>query len=291
MVQERARRHARRSPSGSTGGRYIDVDIDRDAAARYGLNIADVQSVDRRPRSAARTSARRSKACSAFRSTCAIRASCAIRVERSARSCRSSPSAARRSRWATSRRSAIADGPPMLRSENARLSGWVYVDLRGRDLRSAVDDMQRAVARAGRRCRPAIRIAWSGQFEYLERATRAAAARRAGHAADHLRAAVSDVPALRRGAAHHGDAAVRAGRRLLADLSAGPRRLGRDGGRLHRAGGRRGRVRRRDAALPEARLGIAPRGRRAASTTRRCWRRDPRRRGAARAAEGDDGRA
>src|SRR5207253_682596 len=40
----------------------------------------------------------------------------------------------------------ITDGPPMLRSENARLSGWVYVDIRGRDLRSAVLDMQRAVA-------------------------------------------------------------------------------------------------------------------------------------------------
>src|SRR5688572_8495013 len=40
----------------------------------------------------------------------------------------------------------ISDGPPMLRSENARLSGWIYVDLRGRDLSSAVRDMQRAVA-------------------------------------------------------------------------------------------------------------------------------------------------
>ena len=98
------------------------------------------------PRSAARTSARRSRACSAFRSTCAIRASCAIR-SRSCASCRSSPSAARRSRSATWRRSRITDGPPMLKSENARLSGWVYVDIRGRDLRSAVHDMQQAVAR------------------------------------------------------------------------------------------------------------------------------------------------
>ena len=42
-------------------------------------------------------------------------------------------------------RLSIADGPPMLRSENARLSGWVYVDVRGRDLRSVVTDMQAAV--------------------------------------------------------------------------------------------------------------------------------------------------
>src|SRR4029453_4915346 len=40
----------------------------------------------------------------------------------------------------------ITDGPPMIKSENARLSGWVYVDIRGRDLASAVADMQRAVA-------------------------------------------------------------------------------------------------------------------------------------------------
>ena len=57
----------------------------------------------------------------------------------------------------------------MLRSENARLSGWVYVDLRGRDLQSAVDEMQAVVARdvslpAG------YSVSWSGQFEYLERA-------------------------------------------------------------------------------------------------------------------------
>ena len=64
----------------------------------------------------------------------------------------------------------IADGPPMLKSENARLSGWVYVDLHGRDLSSAVRDMQRAVAQEVKL--PAgYSIAWSGQFEFLERAT------------------------------------------------------------------------------------------------------------------------
>jgi Cu(I)/Ag(I) efflux system membrane protein CusA/SilA len=57
----------------------------------------------------------------------------------------------------------------MLRSENARLSGWIYVDLHGRDLSSAVADMQRAVAQHVKL--PAgYSISWSGQFEYLERA-------------------------------------------------------------------------------------------------------------------------
>ena len=57
----------------------------------------------------------------------------------------------------------------MLRSENARLSGWVYVDVRGRDIRSVVDDMQREVAKAVPM--PAgYAVSWSGQFEYMERA-------------------------------------------------------------------------------------------------------------------------
>src|SRR5439155_1448433 len=64
----------------------------------------------------------------------------------------------------------VSDGPPMLKSENARLSGWVYVDIRGRDLSSAVRDMQRAVAEKVKL--PAgTSISWSGQFEFLERAT------------------------------------------------------------------------------------------------------------------------
>jgi Cu(I)/Ag(I) efflux system membrane protein CusA/SilA len=63
----------------------------------------------------------------------------------------------------------IVDGPPMLKTENARLSGWVYVDVRGRDLRSAVVDMQAVVADSVR-LPPGYAVSWSGQFEYLERA-------------------------------------------------------------------------------------------------------------------------
>ena len=64
----------------------------------------------------------------------------------------------------------IEEGPPMLRSENARLSGWVYVDVRGRDIRSVVNDMQAAVASAVP-MPSGYALSWSGQFEYLERAT------------------------------------------------------------------------------------------------------------------------
>jgi Cu(I)/Ag(I) efflux system membrane protein CusA/SilA len=64
----------------------------------------------------------------------------------------------------------ITDGPPMLRSENARLTGWVYVDIRGRDLRSAVQDMQDMQAAVTDKVSlpPGYSIAWSGQFEFLE---------------------------------------------------------------------------------------------------------------------------
>jgi Cu(I)/Ag(I) efflux system membrane protein CusA/SilA len=63
----------------------------------------------------------------------------------------------------------ITSGPAMLRSENARLSGWVYVDLRGRDLQSAVEEMRDCVAREVKLAAGYF-VSWSGQFEYLERA-------------------------------------------------------------------------------------------------------------------------
>jgi Cu(I)/Ag(I) efflux system membrane protein CusA/SilA len=100
---------------------------------------------------------RRSRGYNAFRSTCVIRVSCAIRWK--TRLVLSDIADVR-----------ITDGPPMLRSENARLAGWVYIDIRGRDLRGAVLDMQRVVSEKVQL--PAgYSISWSGQFEFLERAT------------------------------------------------------------------------------------------------------------------------
>lgn len=64
---------------------------------------------------------------------------------------------------------AVADGPPMLKSENARPSGWVYVDVRGRDLVSVVDDLRQAIATQVK-LEPGVSLAYSGQFEFLERA-------------------------------------------------------------------------------------------------------------------------
>jgi Cu(I)/Ag(I) efflux system membrane protein CusA/SilA len=63
----------------------------------------------------------------------------------------------------------VTDGPPMLKSENTRPSGWVYVDVRGRDLASVVADLRTAVTREVR-LEPGMSLAYSGQFEYMERA-------------------------------------------------------------------------------------------------------------------------
>ena len=64
---------------------------------------------------------------------------------------------------------AITDGPPMIKSENARPNGWIYVDIRDRDLGGFVADAKQAVAERVQ-LPPGYSIAWSGQFEYMERA-------------------------------------------------------------------------------------------------------------------------
>ncbi|MNQ99108.1 Cation efflux system protein CusA [compost metagenome] len=66
-------------------------------------------------------------------------------------------------------RIAVSDGPPMLKSENARPSGWVYIDVRGRDIAAVVGDLRRTVSEKVS-LQPGMSISYSGQFEYLERA-------------------------------------------------------------------------------------------------------------------------
>ena len=150
------------------GGRYIDLNIDRDAAARYGLNIADVQSIV----SAAIGGDNIGETVEGLQRF-PINVRYPREVRDSVEKLRQLPVLTDRGaqiRLGDVAAIRINDGPPMLKSENSRLSGWVYVDIRGRDLRSAVKDMQQAVAREVRL--PAgYAVSWSGQFEYLERAT------------------------------------------------------------------------------------------------------------------------
>jgi Cu(I)/Ag(I) efflux system membrane protein CusA/SilA len=63
----------------------------------------------------------------------------------------------------------VTDGAPMLKSENARLNGWTFVDIRGRDLGSWIDEA-RPVVREQVPLPPGYSITWSGQYEYMERA-------------------------------------------------------------------------------------------------------------------------
>ncbi|MDH0729196.1 efflux RND transporter permease subunit [Pseudomonas sichuanensis] len=150
-----------------TGGRYIDLDIDRQAAARYGLNIADVQAI-----------VAGAIGGETVGETVEGLARYPISV-RYPREWRDSPEALRQLPIFTPQggqitlgsvaRIRIADGPPMLKSENARLSGWVYIDVRGRDLASVVADLRQAVDREVK-LGQGMSLSYSGQFEYLERA-------------------------------------------------------------------------------------------------------------------------
>jgi len=150
-----------------TGGRYIDVDIQREQAARYGLNIADVQSVV----SSAIGGMNIGETIEGLQ-----RYPINVRYPREVRDSlaklRTLPIVTPRGQQLVLGDVAdvrITDGPPMLRSENARLAGFVYVDLRGRDLGSAVQDMQKIVAEKVA-LPPGYAMSWSGQFEFLERA-------------------------------------------------------------------------------------------------------------------------
>ena len=150
-----------------TGGRYVDVDIDRRAAARYGLNIADVQSIVASAIGGENVG-----------ETVEGLARFPINV-RYPREWRDSLGALQQLPIHTPQgsqitlgmvaRIAVSDGPPMLKSENARPSGWVYIDVRGRDIAAVVADLRRAVATQVR-LQPGMSLSYSGQFEYLERA-------------------------------------------------------------------------------------------------------------------------
>ncbi|HEX7850807.1 Cu(I)/Ag(I) efflux system membrane protein CusA/SilA [Hephaestia caeni] len=150
-----------------TGGRYVDVDIDRAVAARYGLNIADVQAIV----SGAIGGETIGETVEGL-----ARYPISVRYPRELRDSleglRALPvltPSGQQITLGTVANVSITEGPPMLKTENARPSTWVYVDVRDRDLASVVGDLQRAVAKQVR-LSPGVSIAYSGQFEYLERA-------------------------------------------------------------------------------------------------------------------------
>ncbi|WP_159017252.1 efflux RND transporter permease subunit [Cognatiluteimonas profundi] len=151
-----------------TGGRYLDVAIRTDAAARYGLSQAQVQRligtvVGGEP----------------IAETIEGRERYPI-VVRYPRNLRDTPQAlaqlplvAPGGVQLTLGQVAVLSattGPPMLKSENGRLASYVYVDVAGRDLGSVVKDLQHAVT-TQMQMPAGYSVSWSGQYEYLQRAT------------------------------------------------------------------------------------------------------------------------
>ena len=150
-----------------TGGRYIDVQINRAAAARYGMNVADVQDVV--------SGAIGGEAIGQTVEGLA-RYPISVRYPRELRD--SSDKLVNLPVLTPSRQQitlgTVADirivaGPPMLRSENGRPATWIYVDARGRALTDVVGDLQHTIA-AKVPLPAGVSFAFTGQFEFLERA-------------------------------------------------------------------------------------------------------------------------
>ena len=149
------------------GGRYVDVDIDRKRASRFGLNIMDVQEVVQ-------------LAVGGMNVTQTVegleRYPVNIRYPQRFRDSVQqlkllpivTPNGARIA-LADVADVKVIDGPPAIKSENARLNGWTYVDIAGRDLGSYVADAQKVVA-DGIQLPAGYSLAWSGQYEYMVRA-------------------------------------------------------------------------------------------------------------------------
>ena len=149
------------------GGRYVDVDIDRQRASRFGLNIDDVQDIIR-------------SAVGGMNVTQTVEGlerypvnvRYPQRVRDSVQQLRLlpivTPSGARIA-LADVADVKVVDGPPVIKSENARPNGWTYVDIAERDLGSYMVEAQRVVADS-LELPAGYSLAWSGQYEYMVRA-------------------------------------------------------------------------------------------------------------------------
>ncbi len=149
------------------GGRYIKADIDRNRAARLGLNISDVQDVVR-------------TAIGGMNVTETIEGLERYPVNlRYPRDWRNSVASLRQLPIVTARGGHVTlgdvadvyieDGPPMIKSEAAQLTGWTFIDIAGRDVGSYVEAAQQLVA-AEVELPAGYSLTWSGQYEYIQKA-------------------------------------------------------------------------------------------------------------------------
>ena len=149
------------------GGRYVTVDIKRRAAARFALNISDIQEVVKTALGGMRV---------AMTVEGLERYPINVRYPRDVRDSleklRNLPvvtPAGARIPLAEVADIRIDNGPGMIKTENARLNGWIYIDIEGRDLGSYVQDAQQTVAEKVK-LPPGYSISWSGQYEFMVRA-------------------------------------------------------------------------------------------------------------------------
>ena len=150
-----------------TGGRYVDVDIDRDKAARYGLNVDDLQEIIRTAIGGMNVS---QTVEGLERYPISVRYPQYYR--NSLENLRELPIVTvqgARLALADVATVQVVDGPPVIKSENARPSGWLFVDIVGRDLGSYVAEA-REVVKQTVDLPPGYALNWTGQYEYLLRA-------------------------------------------------------------------------------------------------------------------------
>ncbi len=149
------------------GGRYLTIDIDRINAARLGLNITDIQDI-------VRTAVGGMNVAESVEGL--ERYPINIRYPREYRDSLEqlrllpiiTPSGARIPLGDVASIN-VTDGPPMIKSENARINGWVFVDTEDRDLGSYVNEARSIVAESVD-LPPGYSISWAGQYEYMLRA-------------------------------------------------------------------------------------------------------------------------
>ena len=149
------------------GGRYVDIEINRLAASRFGLNVSDVHDVVGLAiggMDVTRSVEGRERYPISLRYPQRVRDS----IERLRLLPVVTPAGAHIALGDVAD-IAVAGGPPVIKSENARISGWVYIDINGRDLGAYVAEAQRAIA-AAIELPAAYSLDWSGQYEYLLRA-------------------------------------------------------------------------------------------------------------------------
>jgi len=148
------------------GGRYVDVDIDRARASRFGLNIDDVQDIVRTAIggiNVTQTVEGLERYPVNLRYPQRVRDS----VEQLKLLPIVTPQGARIA-LADVAEVTVTDGAPLIKSENARLNAWTYVDITDRDLGSYVAEAQRVVAEQVD-LPSGYSLAWSGQYEYMVR--------------------------------------------------------------------------------------------------------------------------